>query len=104
MAPAGDPEPFPGFMRLPIVAAVEEVDAVQIVAAGAPASQIRRLRYFELCSVGVSAEIAPRVRRLARNVGVGRERPVRQQARRMERRTLAHLVSRPIFSRLRSIG
>jgi hypothetical protein len=45
-------------MRLPIKAVVEEIDAVQIVAAGAPVFRIRRLRYSELCSVAVSAGIA----------------------------------------------
>src|SRR5512144_1927217 len=63
----------------------------RLVAAGAPVFRIRRLRYFELCSVAVSAGIARRMRRVAWNVSVGRERPIRQESRRMECRTLAHL-------------
>ena len=89
-AAAGDPEPFPGFMRLPIEAVVEEINALQVVAASAPFIRIRRFRYFGLCSVAVSAGIARRVRGVARNVSVGRERLVRQQPRWLGSRTLAH--------------
>jgi hypothetical protein len=66
-------------MRLPIKAVVEEVDAVQIVVAGAPFFRIRRFRHFELCSIAMSLGIACRMRGVARNVGVGRERLVRQE-------------------------
>jgi hypothetical protein len=52
-------------MRLPIEAVVEEVDAVQILAASVPVFRIRRLRYSELCSVAVPAGFARRMRRLA---------------------------------------
>ncbi len=42
-ATTGGPQPFPDFVRLPVIAAVEQVDAVKVVTARTPALRIGRL-------------------------------------------------------------
>src|SRR5258708_2842142 len=75
------PQRFPGFVGLPVVPVIEEVDAVEVGLALLPSDLIRGVGALGANPEAVSARVAKRVRRAAGNVGVRRQRQIGQQAR-----------------------
>lgn len=65
-ATRGDPQPFECLVGLPVVTLIEEIDAIQVFTARSPSRRIEWSdRVWRKMSVGVTARIARRVRRLA---------------------------------------
>ena len=75
-ATRGDPQPFECLVGLPsVVTLIEEIDAIQVFTARSPSRRIDWSdRVWRKMSVGVTAWIARRVRRLAGEVAVRGER------------------------------
>jgi hypothetical protein len=61
---------------LPVETVVEEINAVEVVAAGTPVLRVGKLRRVRARTVAVSLGVAGRMGRAARKIGIGRERPV----------------------------
>ncbi len=98
-AAARAPQPFPGLMSFPVEAVVEEIDAVQIVRAGAPILKVRRRRVLVYRTVAMSIGIACRMRRAAGHVTVGRKCAVRGEPWRRRCRRVGHGGFQDITSR-----
>src|SRR5258706_12579301 len=87
---AGVPQGFPGLLRFPVVAMIEQVDPVQIRPAFVPPAGLRRRQSFSDGQSTVARAIARWMRKLPRHIGIRWEPLVRPRTGRVLRRRIGH--------------